>query len=142
MSVRPVALSVALTLALHSAWPAAQADVFIFSGNLHSHTALSHGSGTPVVDMSGILTARDHIFPWRRIRRTRAPLSRQSRGQLSQSHRLAAYTIATSDAPPKHTHDEYGPQSVGQASSSAGKSMPAVGRLVYSLLGNRFHFPP
>ncbi len=47
MSVRPAAFSVALILALGAAWPAAQADVSVFFGNLHSHTALSDGSGTP-----------------------------------------------------------------------------------------------
>jgi len=36
-----------LVLAVYVAWPAAQADVSVFFGNLHSHTGLSDGSGTP-----------------------------------------------------------------------------------------------
>ena len=34
-------------LALSEVWPVAQADVVVFFGNLHSHTGLSDGSGTP-----------------------------------------------------------------------------------------------
>lgn len=50
MNVRPIAaaLAAALTVAGFSyVRPAAQADLTVFFGNLHSHTALSDGSGTP-----------------------------------------------------------------------------------------------
>jgi hypothetical protein len=60
MSVRPAAVPLALILALGSAWPSAQPEVSVFFGNLHSHTALSDGSGTPAEayeharDMAGL----------------------------------------------------------------------------------------
>ncbi len=51
MSVRPGALVVATALAMccvmSLAHPAAQTDFTSFFGNLHSHTSLSDGSGTP-----------------------------------------------------------------------------------------------
>jgi hypothetical protein len=45
--VRHAAVFLALALILYSTKPAAQAEVSVFFGNLHSHTALSDGSGTP-----------------------------------------------------------------------------------------------
>jgi hypothetical protein len=51
MLVRPGALGVAaafaITLVMSPALPVAQADLTVFFGNLHSHTSLSDGSGTP-----------------------------------------------------------------------------------------------
>jgi hypothetical protein len=47
VSIRLITLAVTLCVALSSVWPAAQADVVVFFGNLHSHTGLSDGSGTP-----------------------------------------------------------------------------------------------
>jgi hypothetical protein len=47
MHVRSAFVGVALCLALFGTWPSAQTDPLVFYGNLHSHTALSDGSGTP-----------------------------------------------------------------------------------------------
>jgi hypothetical protein len=47
MHARLVMLAVGLIVALCPMWPTAQTEVSIFFGNLHSHTALSDGSGTP-----------------------------------------------------------------------------------------------
>ena len=47
MHVRPVAFAIGLIAALCPVSPIAQAEISVFFGNLHSHTALSDGSGTP-----------------------------------------------------------------------------------------------
>lgn len=47
MSRRSAAVASVIVVAVYAAWPNAQADVSVFFGNLHSHTALSDGSGTP-----------------------------------------------------------------------------------------------
>ena len=47
MQLRRVALAIGLIAVLCPLWPAAQPEVSVFFGNLHSHTALSDGSGTP-----------------------------------------------------------------------------------------------
>ena len=47
MHIRRVALTIGLFAVLSTAWPNAQPEVSVFFGNLHSHTALSDGSGTP-----------------------------------------------------------------------------------------------
>jgi hypothetical protein len=47
MDVRRVALTFGLVMAASRAWPTAQTELSVFFGNLHSHTALSDGSGTP-----------------------------------------------------------------------------------------------
>lgn len=47
MPVRSVLVATALAVAVFTAWPLSQAELAVFFGNLHSHTALSDGSGTP-----------------------------------------------------------------------------------------------
>ena len=47
MGVRVTALAIAIASVVLGQWPLAQADLTVFFGNLHSHTALSDGSGTP-----------------------------------------------------------------------------------------------
>jgi len=47
MQVRRFALAIGLVAVLCPMWPAAQPEIAVFFGNLHSHTALSDGSGTP-----------------------------------------------------------------------------------------------
>jgi Lamin Tail Domain len=47
MQVRRLALAIGLLAVLCPMWPAAQPEIAVFFGNLHSHTALSDGSGTP-----------------------------------------------------------------------------------------------
>src|SRR5262245_34330889 len=47
MKLHTASLCAVVILLLSGAGPAAQPDVSVFFGNLHSHTALSDGSGTP-----------------------------------------------------------------------------------------------
>ena len=47
MQLRRLALAIGFVAVLCPLWPTAQPEVSVFFGNLHSHTALSDGSGTP-----------------------------------------------------------------------------------------------
>ncbi len=47
MPLRRLAIVIGLIAVLCPIWPSAQPEVSVFFGNLHSHTALSDGSGTP-----------------------------------------------------------------------------------------------
>jgi hypothetical protein len=73
MQVRPVALAIGLITALYPAWPSAEAEVSVFFGNLHSHTALSDGSGTPAEAYGAHATWRAWISSPSRSTTTRRP---------------------------------------------------------------------